>query len=66
MRLDEGWWIVAGPNGGYVAALMLRAILAHPDTRSPSTPGTGDPARPRGRSPCTSSARRRPATPSWP
>lgn len=30
--LDEGWWIVAGPNGGYLAALMLRAILAHLDT----------------------------------
>lgn len=46
VRLDEAWWIVAGPNGGYVAALMLRAILAHLDTRSPSATGTGDPARP--------------------
>lgn len=27
-RLDPGWWIVAGPNGGYMAAVMLRAIEA--------------------------------------
>jgi len=26
--LDDGWWVVRGPNGGYVAAVMLRAILA--------------------------------------
>ncbi len=25
--IDPGWWIVTGPNGGYVAALMLRAML---------------------------------------
>ncbi len=24
--MNEGWWIVAGPNGGYVAAIMLRAL----------------------------------------
>jgi acyl-CoA thioesterase len=24
-RLDRGWWIVDGPNGGYVAAILLRA-----------------------------------------
>ena len=27
-RLDPAWWIVAGPNGGYMAAVMLRAIEA--------------------------------------
>jgi len=26
-RIDPGWWIVAGPNGGYIAALMLRALM---------------------------------------
>lgn len=26
--LDDGWWVVRGPNGGYVAAVVLRAILA--------------------------------------
>jgi acyl-CoA thioesterase len=25
-RVDRGWWVVAGPNGGYVAALLLRAL----------------------------------------
>jgi len=25
-RIDPGWWIVAGPNGGYVAAVLLRAL----------------------------------------
>jgi acyl-CoA thioesterase len=34
-RMDPGWWIVRGPNGGYVAAVVLRAILAE----------VGDPAR---------------------
>jgi acyl-CoA thioesterase len=27
-RVDEGWWIVRGPNGGYIAAMILRAIVA--------------------------------------
>lgn len=27
-RIDPGWWIVNGPNGGYVAAVVLRALLA--------------------------------------
>lgn len=30
-RIDPGWWIVAGPNGGYVAALLLRALAAAVD-----------------------------------
>lgn len=33
--LDESWWIVAGPNGGYVASVVLRAMVAE----------IGDPAR---------------------
>jgi acyl-CoA thioesterase len=35
-RIDPGWWIERGPNGGYVAALMLRAVtaeVAEPDRR---------------------------------
>jgi acyl-CoA thioesterase len=36
-RFDAGWWAVVGPNGGYVAALHLRALQhAQPDsTRKP-------------------------------
>jgi acyl-CoA thioesterase len=34
-RIDPGWWIVRGPNGGYVAALVLRAMAG----------AVGDPAR---------------------
>jgi acyl-CoA thioesterase len=26
-RIDRSWWIVAGPNGGYVAAIVLRAVV---------------------------------------
>lgn len=33
--VDRSWWIVNGPNGGYVAALVLRAIVAE----------VGDPTR---------------------
>ena len=25
-RIDRGWWIERGPNGGYVAAIILRAL----------------------------------------
>ena len=28
-RIDPGWWIERGPNGGYVAAIMLRALTEH-------------------------------------
>ena len=27
-RIHEAWWIQRGPNGGYLAAIVLRAILA--------------------------------------
>jgi acyl-CoA thioesterase len=30
-RIDPGWWIINGPNGGYVAAILLRALLAEVD-----------------------------------
>jgi acyl-CoA thioesterase len=26
--IDESWWVVAGPNGGYVAAILVRALTA--------------------------------------
>ncbi len=33
--IDPGWWVIRGPNGGYLAALVLRAV----------TTDVGDPAR---------------------
>ena len=27
-RLDPGWWVMAGPNGGYLAAILVRALEA--------------------------------------
>ena len=29
--IDPGWWIERGPNGGYLAAIVLRAVLAEVD-----------------------------------
>lgn len=26
--IDRGWWIERGPNGGYLAAIVMRAVLA--------------------------------------
>jgi acyl-CoA thioesterase len=36
-RIDPGWWIVAGPNGGYVAAILLRGMMkeVNDPSRSP-------------------------------
>ncbi len=35
--MDTGWWIERGPNGGYVAAVLLRALSTKVDdpTRTP-------------------------------
>lgn len=27
-RIDGSWWIVAGPNGGYIGAIVARAVIA--------------------------------------
>lgn len=32
--LDEGWWIVLGPNGGYLAAVLINALTASVGDRS--------------------------------
>lgn len=28
-RIDPGWWIERGPNGGYIAAILMQALVAH-------------------------------------
>lgn len=33
--LTDRWWIVTGPNGGLLGALLLRAVLAHVGPRRP-------------------------------
>ncbi len=33
--IDRGWWIVRGPNGGYIAALLVRALRAAVPDRAP-------------------------------
>lgn len=35
VQIDRGWWVMRGPNGGYTAAIVLRALRA----------AVGDPAR---------------------
>ncbi len=35
VRIDPGWWVVRGPNGGYIGALLVRALER----------AVGDPAR---------------------
>lgn len=33
-EIDKGWWIIRGPNGGYIAAILLRAfrdVVADPE-----------------------------------
>jgi len=46
--IDPGWWIVDGPNGGYIAAIVLRALehaVADPE-RSPRSLSIHYTARP--------------------
>ena len=54
VNVDPGWWFVVGPNGGYVAALVLRALeaaLADPEREPRSltlhyvSPAVAGPAR---------------------
>ena len=28
VRIDRGWWIIRGPNGGYLAAILAKAAAA--------------------------------------
>ena len=52
LTFDKGWWIVMGPNGGFVAAMIVRAMeaeLAAPErllrsvtVHYPSSPREGD------------------------
>ena len=36
--IDRGWWIERGPNGGYLAAIVLRAVVAEVGRSSPAPP----------------------------
>lgn len=31
VRIDRGWWIIRGPNGGYIAAILAKAAAATVD-----------------------------------
>jgi acyl-CoA thioesterase len=46
-RIDSGWWIVAGPNGGYLATILLRGMIESvaDETRAPRTQTTHFTAR---------------------
>jgi hypothetical protein len=28
LRIDPGWWIQRGPNGGYIAAVIMQGLLS--------------------------------------
>jgi acyl-CoA thioesterase len=43
VELSERWWVGRGPNGGYVAALMLRAMSQ--EAESSTEPGKHQPPR---------------------
>ncbi len=32
-QIDRGWWVIRGPNGGYIAAIIQRAISAVEDDK---------------------------------
>lgn len=36
--IDTGWWIIAGPNGGYIAGLVARAIDMEAADADPAAP----------------------------
>lgn len=40
--IDDSWWVVAGPNGGYLAAILVRAL-----TDAGSAEGDGQAVEPR-------------------
>lgn len=48
-NIDEGWWIVAGPNGGYIGTILLRSMTeaVGDPVREPRTQTTHYTARPR-------------------
>ncbi len=46
VEISERWWVVAGPNGGFVAALVLRALQAVEPARSPRSLTLQFPAAP--------------------
>ncbi len=31
VNMDTGWWVITGPNGGYLAAMLLRVLAATVD-----------------------------------
>jgi acyl-CoA thioesterase len=46
-RIDDGWWIVAGPNGGYLSTILLRGMVeaVNDPVREPRTQTTHYTAR---------------------
>ena len=44
-RIDAGWWIERGPNGGYVAAVLMQAFVAEVTRASERRSPAADPAR---------------------
>ncbi|MEX0621053.1 MAG: thioesterase family protein [Solirubrobacterales bacterium] len=47
VELSDRWWVGRGPNGGYVAALMLRAMSQESESAAVATAGAGLPQPPR-------------------
>jgi acyl-CoA thioesterase len=45
VELSDRWWVGRGPNGGYVAALMLRAMTALADSEGETGDRPRQPAR---------------------
>lgn len=54
VNIDKGWWIVRGPNGGYIAALLANAVAgAVDDPGRPLRSLTAHYLRPPGEGPAT-------------